>query len=83
MDPAIQKVQNAIDLIQRDDASFRAYLGYEKAERDEISRVSGARQEEKIAIARKALAKGATVEYVADITGLDADTITRSIQGPN
>jgi flagellar biosynthesis/type III secretory pathway protein FliH len=45
MDPAIQKVQEAIDFIQSDEALFRTYLSYEKAERDEISRINGARRE--------------------------------------
>jgi predicted transposase/invertase (TIGR01784 family) len=45
MDPAIQKVQEAIDFIQSDEALFRTYLSYEKAERDEISRLNGARRE--------------------------------------
>jgi predicted transposase/invertase (TIGR01784 family) len=92
MDPAIQKVQEKIELIQGDPALFRAYLRYEKAAADYTSGINGARREGRqegqregeqnkaIAIARKALAKGATMEYVSDITGLDVETIKRSIQ---
>jgi predicted transposase/invertase (TIGR01784 family) len=75
MDPAIQKVQNAIDLIRRDEASYRTYLSYEKAERDEISRVNGAKREERIETARKMKADNMPVEQIGKYTGLTEQQI--------
>jgi predicted transposase/invertase (TIGR01784 family) len=78
MDPAIRKVQNAIDLIQGDEASFRAYLRYEKAERDEISRVNGARREDRIAVTKNLKDMGVlTPEQISAATGLSLDEIER------
>jgi hypothetical protein len=72
-----------MDMIARDPALLRAYEQYEKAASDYTSGVNGARREgeqnKAIAVAKKALAKGATVEYIADITDLDVDTIRQLI----
>jgi predicted transposase/invertase (TIGR01784 family) len=73
MDPAIQKVQEKIDLIQGDPSLLRAYLRYEKAASDEVTRINGTKRE----IAKKALAEGLSIETIANITGLDTDAIKR------
>ncbi|MDR1909455.1 MAG: Rpn family recombination-promoting nuclease/putative transposase [Spirochaetaceae bacterium] len=81
MDPAIQKVQTTMETIQRDEALYRTYLSYEKAERDELNRINGAKREtdqrRTKEIAKKALAEGASEEFVSKITGLDMDTVKR------
>jgi hypothetical protein len=77
MDPAIQKVQNAIDLIRGDEALFRTYLSYEKAEHDEISRINGARREERIETARKMKADNMSSGQISKYTGLSADEIQK------
>jgi predicted transposase/invertase (TIGR01784 family) len=61
MDPAIQEMQDKIERLQGDPELFRAYLRYEKAASDEVTRINGARregrqegrQEEKLGIASK------------------------------
>jgi predicted transposase/invertase (TIGR01784 family) len=73
MDPAIQKVQNAIDLIQGDPDLFRAYLGYEKAASDEISRINGTKRE----IAKNLKKRGLPIGQIAEDTGLSLDEIAR------
>jgi hypothetical protein len=42
MDTAIGKVQNVMDMIQRDPAMLRAYEGYAKAESDRVSEINAA-----------------------------------------
>jgi hypothetical protein len=39
--------------------------------------VNGARREEKLEIAKNALAEGATADFVSKITSLDIDTIRK------
>jgi hypothetical protein len=73
MDPAIQRVQEKIDLIQGDPSLLRAYLRYEKAASDEVTRIEGTKWE----IAKNALVEGATEEFVCKITGLEIETIKR------
>ena len=45
------------------------------ARHDEASALGEARREEKLAVARNALAEGASDEFVQKITGLDMETI--------
>jgi len=47
----------------------------EKAQWDMVSRLSGAREEKALEIARNALTKGLSSEMIHDITGLDIETI--------
>jgi len=47
------------------------------AQCDRTSEINYARDEEKYAIAQKALSKGSTPEFVQEITGLDLETIQK------
>jgi predicted transposase/invertase (TIGR01784 family) len=75
MDTAIQKAQEKMAFVSKDKEALHAYQMREMAMSDWTSAVNHAHREEAKAIARKALVKGVTVEVIADITGLDVDTI--------
>jgi predicted transposase/invertase (TIGR01784 family) len=81
MDPAIQKVQNTIDLIRGDEALFRTYLSYEKAAADYTSGINGARregrEEKALEDAKNFLGMGLSPEQVAKGTGLPLDVIAK------
>jgi predicted transposase/invertase (TIGR01784 family) len=73
MDPAIRKMQEKVDLILGDEAQLRAYLRYEKAASDEVTRINGARRE----IAQRMKARGRPLEEIAEDTGLTEDQIRK------
>jgi len=87
MDSAIQAANERQYFVIQDEEARRAYWSIRGAEHDRISGLNGARregeeigrqigQEEKaLEIARNALTKGSTPEFVHDITGLDMETI--------
>jgi predicted transposase/invertase (TIGR01784 family) len=83
MDSAIMAASERQDFVIQDEAAFRTYWSRRGAEHDRISNLNGARREGeeigraqgKLEIARNALAKGATPEFVQEITGLDIDAI--------
>jgi predicted transposase/invertase (TIGR01784 family) len=75
MDAAIQEMQKKIDWIQGDPALLQSYLKYEKAASDEITRIYGARREEKLEIAQNLKALGDSSEKIAKVTGLSIDEI--------
>jgi predicted transposase/invertase (TIGR01784 family) len=89
MDPAIRKMQERVDLILGDEALLRAYLSYEKAASDEVTRINGARREGRAEgraegrvekeqeIARRMKTRGRPLEEIAEDTGLDMETIKR------
>ena len=75
-------MEQAINAYQRISASpeFRELERLRSLSRhDEASALGEARregkQEEKLAVARSALAEGASIEFVQKITGLDTETI--------
>jgi predicted transposase/invertase (TIGR01784 family) len=77
--------EEKLEMITRDPEMLRAYEQYEKAASDWTSGINGARregrkegrEEEQKEIAKKALAEGATVDFVRKITGLDEETIRK------
>jgi predicted transposase/invertase (TIGR01784 family) len=85
MDAAIQEMQEKIEWIQRNPELFRAYLSYEKAASDEVTRINGARREgrqegrregkreEKFEIAAKMKKRGVSINQIAEDTGLSVD----------
>jgi predicted transposase/invertase (TIGR01784 family) len=85
MDAAIRKMQEKVDLILGDEAQLRAYLRYEKAASDEVTRINGAkregraegRQERDQEIVRRMKNRGRPLEEIAEDTGLDMETIKR------
>jgi predicted transposase/invertase (TIGR01784 family) len=81
MDPAIQKMQEKIDWIQGNPDLFRAYLRYEKAASDEVTRINGARQEGrqegKLEIARNLKKMGLPAEQISQGTGLSVGEIAK------
>jgi predicted transposase/invertase (TIGR01784 family) len=77
MDPAIQKMQEKIDCIQGNPDLFRAYLRYEKAASDEVTRIEGTRRETKQEIARNLKRMGISAEQIAQGTGLPTEEIAK------
>ncbi|MDR1175288.1 MAG: Rpn family recombination-promoting nuclease/putative transposase [Treponema sp.] len=77
MDPAIQEMQKKIDWINGDPTLLRSYLKYEKAVSDEITRINGARLEERLEIAAKMKKRGLPLDQIAEDTGLTVEEITR------
>jgi predicted transposase/invertase (TIGR01784 family) len=89
MDTAIQKMQDKMDLIQRDESLFRAYLRVEKAVSDEVTRINGAKREGErkgkleggrntaLEIAQKMKNRGVSVGQIAEDTGLSIEEVTK------
>jgi len=83
MDSAIMAASERQDFVIQDEAAWRTYWSRRGAEHDRISNLNGARREgeeigeerKALEIAQNALAKGATPEFVHDITGLDMEII--------
>jgi hypothetical protein len=75
MDSAIMAANERQHFIIMDEDEYDEYWMQRKVEHDRISNLNGAREEKAVEIARNALAKGATPEFVHDITGLDMETI--------
>jgi predicted transposase YdaD len=79
MDSAIMAANERQYFVIQDEEARRAYWSIRGAEHDRISGLNGARmegeQKKAIEIARNALAKGSSIEFVHDITGLDKETI--------
>jgi predicted transposase/invertase (TIGR01784 family) len=73
MDPAIQKVQSTLEMIQGDPALLRAYQSYEKAERDELNRINGTKRE----IARKMKGDNMPLDRIGKYTGLSIEEIAK------
>jgi hypothetical protein len=73
MDPAIQEMQKKIEWIQGNPELLRAYLRYEKAVSDEITRINGTKRE----IARNLKKIGVPLEQIAQGTGLSIDDVTK------
>ena len=77
MDTAIQKASKRQDYVLSDEDALRIYEMRQKAHWDLISSTNSAREERSHEIARKALAEGATVEFVLKITGLEPEVIKK------
>jgi predicted transposase/invertase (TIGR01784 family) len=91
MDPAIQEMQEKIEWIQGNPELFRAYLRYEKAASDEVTRINGAKREGReegmregkkegsmnkaAEIAAKMKRRGVPLAQIAEDTGLPVDEI--------
>jgi hypothetical protein len=66
-----------MDRVSRDKEMLHEYLRYEMALSDERSRLEDAVEDTRMEVARNALAKGSTVEYTAEITGLPLRTMRK------
>jgi predicted transposase/invertase (TIGR01784 family) len=79
MDSAIMAASERQDFILQDEEAREEYWMRRRMELDRVSGLNGAREEGReektLEITRNALAKGATPEFVRDITGLDMETI--------
>ena len=79
MDSAIMAASERQHFIILDEDEYDEYWMQRKVEHDRISNLNGAREEgraeEKLEIARNLLAKGSSIEFVHEITGLDIETI--------
>jgi len=77
MDTTIKTADERFAHIIQDEEEMLAYDRYMKAACDRTSEINYARNEEKLIIARNALAKGSTVEFVHEITGLSLEEIEK------
>jgi predicted transposase/invertase (TIGR01784 family) len=85
MDAAIQKAEEKMVYVSNDKEALRAYQMREMALSDWTSGVNHARREGKqegkqegaLEIAKNALKKGFPIDTIAEITGLDTDTIKK------
>jgi predicted transposase/invertase (TIGR01784 family) len=81
MDTAIARTQEVVDRVSRDKDMLHEYLRYEMALSDERSRLEDAVEDAVdstlVKVVRNALAKGSTVEYASEITGLSLRTIKK------
>jgi predicted transposase/invertase (TIGR01784 family) len=79
MDAAIQLAQEKLDMISKDPDLLRVYEQYEKAASDWTSSMNGARKEGerdgRITVARNLKGRGYSCTEVANITGLEIETI--------
>ena len=75
--PEIRKAVNTLYELSADEKVRAEYEMRLKAWRDRMSQFDGAIQDNKEEIARKALAKGASIEFICDITGLDVETVKK------
>jgi len=75
MDGAIAFADAKQAHVMQDDESRELYEMMQKAERDRRSEIDFAAEKRAVKIAQNALAKGATIEYVREITGLDVEAI--------
>ena len=87
MDSAIMAADERQHFIILDEDEYDEYWMQRKVEHDRISNLNGAREEgeeigrqigraeEKLEIARNLLAKGSSIEFVHETTGLDMETI--------
>jgi predicted transposase/invertase (TIGR01784 family) len=81
MDTAIQKAEEKMAYVSNDKETLHAYQLREMALSDWTSGVNHARREGKqegaLEIAKNALKKGLPIDTIAEITGLDTDTIKK------
>jgi predicted transposase/invertase (TIGR01784 family) len=67
--------------MSEDEANRMIYEARLKAQRDDYSRIQGARregrEEGRFEVAKNALDEGASIEFVQKITGLDIETIKK------
>jgi predicted transposase/invertase (TIGR01784 family) len=75
MDSAIMAANERQHFIILDEDEYDEYWMQRKVEHDRISGLNGAREEKAIEIARNLLAKGSSIEFVHETTGLDIETI--------
>ena len=83
MDPAIRAMYDKCEEAMQDHEMYRAYWAERKYEHDMVSMYNGVMRDgieqgkkaEREAVARNALAEGASIEFVQKITGLDLDAL--------
>jgi len=77
MDVAIKNADNRMSLVTMSEEEMDTYYRMQKAEWDRRSELNYELKERDIKIARKALAKGATHEFVHEITDLSLEEIAK------
>jgi len=75
MDTTIQVANEKLTHVTQSEEDMWAYTRYLMAECDRTGQLKYARGEERMTIARNALAEGSTPEFIQKITGLDLETI--------
>ncbi|MDR1411315.1 MAG: Rpn family recombination-promoting nuclease/putative transposase, partial [Spirochaetaceae bacterium] len=86
--PVINEAYCKLQVMSKDEANRMIYEARLKAQRDEYSRMQGARREGREEgrtegleeTARNALSRGFSVDIVREITGLSEETIARLLQ---
>jgi len=79
MDTAINKANERLNFVSQDKDFLREYHMREMALSDLTTAINTGIEKSKIDIAKNALAKGSTPEYIHEITGLDIEII-KSLQ---
>ena len=77
MDITIKTADARLAHVTQSEDDMLAYTRYLMAECDRTSELNYVREDEKLTIARNALAKGLTPEFVHEITGLSLDKIAK------
>ena len=77
MDTAIQNADKRMTSLTMSEEEMDTYYRMQKAEWDRVSALNYALRNEKLTIARNALAKGSTPEFVHEITGLSLEEIAK------
>ena len=75
--PQIKKAVYVLKELSQDERTRLLYEAREKARRDMVSRMNGARREEKLENARNFLLLGVPVEIIAKTTGLSEDDVKK------
>ncbi|GHV48340.1 hypothetical protein AGMMS49546_38820 [Spirochaetia bacterium] len=75
--PEIRKAVDTLYELSADQNIRAEYERHQKAWRDRMNQFEGGWEDRMVEVAKKALAKGSPPEFVADITGLSLDEITR------
>jgi len=75
--PQIKKGVGIRMKLSQDERTRLLYEAREKARRDMVSRMNGARREEKLENARNFLLLGVPVEIIAKTTGLSEDDVKK------
>ena len=75
--PELRKAVGVLKELSADERTRMIAEDREKARRDEASRLGGAIRENRLEIARNALAEGLSFDLVSKITGLDLEMIEK------
>ncbi|MGO0063631.1 Rpn family recombination-promoting nuclease/putative transposase [Brevibacillus fluminis] len=82
-EPTIRKAVNVLEFLSQDAEARRLYEMREKALKDEVSMIEGAKEEGKAEVARKMIAKEMDISLIVELTGLSVEEIEKLKQQPH